>query len=226
MFSFIISASSTVTVRTSDINNNYGPIASLNYLNELTSNWEIIPITNYIYKNNNGYKKLQIDSGITKITDINNEKKVINGISKARLVTIDELLLSASKINPNLTQENLNKYALDNLSSLNEYYGISVTTVQELLEATNSKTHKDLWLLISKYIKEKNIEYDITLPNWMYINLGYEGGPIGYWTFSTDSDKASFIDNLGIPNFSDVNVNNSYGIRPVIEVSMYQIKNN
>ena len=94
----------------SDINNNYGPIASLNYLNELTFNWEIIPITNYIYKNNNGYKKLQIDNGITKIADINNEKKVINGISKARLVTLDELLLSASKVNRNLTQENLNKY--------------------------------------------------------------------------------------------------------------------
>ena len=100
-------------------NVNVGPVDLLNYLKEVTKDWNNVDlIENYSYINNldgavklKGYQKLEIKDGKAKLTHKDGITVTsVEGISKTRLLSVEELLEIAAITNKNLTKENLNKY--------------------------------------------------------------------------------------------------------------------
>ena len=230
--------------------NSYGPKHLLEYLNSLTTEWiNVDPIESYIYINNlngtvkpYGYQKLEIKDGETTLT--NKEATIItkvDGISRARILTKEEVFQIAKKTNMNLTEENLREFIKRNLSELNKGLGTTLTTVDDVLEyivkldglkylqylSKYLQTYYTVLEMINKYGIEST--YDILLPNYIYQNLYSDKVPYAYWTISTYPEYSGsawgmrYDGNMGVSGVPD---NSSRGIRPIITVSKSKLVQN
>ena len=237
--------------------NNYGPITVLNYLNTLTTSWtNVDPIKNYSYINNisgthkpYGYQKIEIKDGKTRLT--HKDGKIITeveGTTKARLLSIEEIFEIGSKININLTQENLRSYIERNLDAINAALDTSFTTVDSVIDKlVNEITLEDPFfdnytisvLYESKYLQTYftvlsiantyKIEptYDILLPDYMHsyiYNPTISSFPSAYWTLSSKANDmydawTINYDGLISPCYIECDTDNCSTIYIVITVS-------
>ena len=236
----------TVAWYAADIDNSYGPKDALEYLNTLTAGWNNVePIKNYSYINNlngtekpYGYQKIEIKDGKTTLTHKDGSIITeVSGISKARLLTIEEVFEIAQKTNVNLKEENLRAYIERNITAINgalqsEGYEKSATTVDEVIDFVIFEMYVDGMDLESRYIQtyytvmymvdEYEIEstYDIMLPKYLYQNI-HQYAPCGYWTlssFAVYSTIARYVNYNGDVNGDIVGKGDFYGVRPVITV--------
>lgn len=218
-----------------DSNNSYGPINLLTKLNSLTISWDNVEkINNYTYINNlngksktNGYQKLEIKEGKASLISKDGKKITnINEISKARILTNEELLEIASKIDINLAEKTLEKYIEDNLYLLigNEE---GIITIDDLLDEVikgnpwleYESKHLKLFYTVLK-IKEEYFNTDFKLPAQLINNNNSNG----YWTlssYSENSDNACFVGNFGY--ILGETVSENLGLRPVITISKTKI---
>jgi len=225
----------------SDGLNNNGPITALEYLNSLTKDWDNVdPIVSYNYVNNlkgtakpNGYQKLEINNGITTITTKEGAINKLDGETKARILTAEEIYQIASKSKSNFKIRNLEGYITKNLDEINTKLGTSATNVDELisifLEIPDSSwgkyesKHFQLCLLVGSLVLNNGIDtdFDVILPDYLYNGLGEDEPPYGYWllwSFASSSDRAWYINNDSVIYNAPVNTNSSYGIRPIITI--------
>jgi len=232
--------------------NNYGPKDVLEYLNGLTINWDNVdPIESYSYINNlggnktYGYREIKITDGeITIVDKEGNEIKDVDGESKARLITREEIFEIAQKENPNLTEKNLRGFIQESLGPVNtllQSQGIplELTSVDQGIEFA---VQNNTWLgSESKYFQtyftvkgtmeqyKINTTYNIEIPEFLYQNLYLNSNPYGYWTlsaFASESyDAWGVVYNDGVIENSEllgelgeVSLNNysDFGVRPVI----------
>ena len=224
--------------------NSYGPKDALNYLNTLTVNWDNVdPIESYSYINNlngttepTGYQKIEIKNGVTKLTHKDgNTITEVEGISKARLLTLEEVFEIAQKTNSNLSEENLRVFIESNLSAVNETLGTNLTTVDEAIVAVLEDEGESWVLSESKYMQTYyavkwmivdfvETTYDISLPQYLYQNLDTDDNtslPRGYWTLSSrvrDSDLAWGVSSDGSVVNHIVAFDSDCGGRPVITI--------
>ena len=239
----------TVAWYAEDNDNSYGPKDALEYLNTLTVNWDNVePIKNYSYINNlngpakpNGYQKIEIENGKTRLTQKDGAIITeVSWVSKARLLTIEEVFEIAQKTNVNLKEENLRAYIESHLSAINEVlqsegYEKSATTVDEAISLVikvntaplmNAPFHYKASWVISRFEDEQGIEpkYDMSFPGYMYQNLDADSSttlPYGYWTLSSDADTSNYawrVNAYGYLPSSSVNSGSTSGVRPVITV--------
>ena len=227
---------------------NYGPKDALDYLNSLTTKWDNVdPIKKYAYTNNsseslapNGYQKIVIQNGVTKLT--HKDGTIITdvaGVSKARILSLNEVLEVAQKANPNLKEENLRTFISDNLGTMNtllqsQGMPVNLTTVDEAI-AFSVQLPGYSWLQsLPKYLQTYNVvlgmitQYKIgsletiLLPEYLYGNLDKEHlAPAGYWTLSSlesSSFSAWRVDYDGYIYNTTADYGVIYGVRPVITI--------
>ena len=225
--------------------NNNGPIDALNSLNSITKDWDNVdPIVSYSYVNNlngnekpNGYQKIEITNGVTTLTHKDGSITTLTELSKARLLTVEEVFQIASKTNRNLEKENLIKYIKRNLSSINTSLGISATKVDEVVAnfikqdnyvwLKNESEYVKLYFTVLVMITSENIDitYDILLPSYLYQNLNEVEGPYGYWTLSPRpnlSTNAWSVNSTG--RVYGFYVDDNVGVRPVITIVKDKLK--
>ena len=229
---------------------NYGPKDAMDYLNSQTLEWDNVdPIESYSYINNlngatepTGYQKIEIKNGVTKLIHKDGDKATVEGISKARLLTLEEVFEIAQKTNQNLTEENLRVFIEENLEAANtllqeQGMAVKLTSVEEAIAFTTQlddfswiqyetkyyQTYSVAWGMINIYGLNPN--HDILLPEYLYQNLDSDSStslPFGYWTFSSHSrnfDGAWDVYHLGDTGFSNVDSESYSGVRPVITIS-------
>ena len=221
-------------------NNTYGPITALNYLNELTTNWtNVDSLNNYVYNNNlkgtsfpYGYQKMEVKEGITKIT--NQDGTIVNeivGDTKARLITVEEVIEIARKFKENFKEENLRKYIERNLDAFNNLLSSqnlnivstvdeAITSVAQIGKFQNYSNYMRTYLTVSIAVTQLDIEttYDISLPDFIIKNLSN----FGYWTLSTRSWLATGSWQVDYDNYlfgATPNSSHAERIRPVITIS-------
>lgn len=226
---------------------NYGPVTALTYLNTLTKDWTVDNIESYGYVNNKkglvrpiGYQELEIENGVTTIVQFNSNKVTIEGETKARILTREEVFEIAQKVNTNLTEENLRAYIERNLSTVNAGLGTSIKTVDEGIEFATQiegfeglqyetkyvQTYYTVWMIGAYGIETT---YDISLPEFLYKNLYTSSNtslPYGYWTLSSDaydSRSAWYVKYSGNVNCDNVDYVSHSSVRPVITISKSQL---
>ena len=227
-----------------DFDNSYGPKDVLEYLNSQTASWsKVDPIKNYSYINNlngtekpYGYQKIEIKDGKTTLTHKDGTIITeVSGISKARLLTLEEVFEIASKTKENLKEENLRLFIERNLSTLNTKLGTSLETTDEAIEyvvnnniqwVENELDHAKAYWVVRYMQNAQSIEttYDILLPEYLYQNLYSDSNtslPYGYWTLSAFAygvDYAWGVDYGGCVDTNLVDYGSTTGPRPVITV--------
>ena len=192
--------------------NNLGPKVVLDYLNGLTVDWNNVdPIASYSYVNNlngntksNGYQKIDIKDGDLTLFHKDGNYITLDSKSKARLLTIEELLEIASKTNENLTKENLKGYITKNLNEINTAMGISAVNADEAVDKiielkdytwiSHETEHAQLYFIVEAMVFTKKIDstYDILFPNYFNQNLDCCTAPYGYWILSSRGETSEF----------------------------------
>ena len=221
----------------SSANNNYGPEDVLNYLSDLTIDWDKVdPIVSYSYENNsngtvkpNGYQKIEITNGVVTLTHNDGTTKTLDKINRARILSLEEVFEISSKTNPNLEEENLKLYIERNLDDINTKLGTSATTSDEVVEnyvqksmwAQKESEHLQLYFTVKTLAQMHKIEstYDMLLPGYLYQKLNSSTGPFGYWLFSTYANSSSFAREVNYHGIVEhYGVGYSRGVRPVITI--------
>ena len=207
--------------------------------NQLTEDL-IIEVANTINAHSmyisNGYRKIEITNGYTKLTHKDGTEITLNEElpAKARILTREEVYEISKKVNENFKEENLRAYILRNLPAANTMFGTNFTTVEEVLPLAVQMIS---WLAPeSEYIKiyytvlgftndyKVEPEYNVFLPQFLYQNLYTETNntlPYGYWTLSSGangSDRAWCVDYDGFLISRDVGLDGDLGVRPVITI--------
>jgi len=225
--------------------NNYGPKDALEYLNSLTTTWNNVDsIESYTYINNlegteypNGYRKIEITNGITKLTYKDETELTLNEEyeAKSRILSREEAFEISKKLNPNLEEENLRAYILRNLSDINTRFGINATTVSEVIANTikitdyswlvNESEYIQIYFIVSGLIKTYDVEpsYSISFPQFLHQELDLDNAPYCYWTLSSYSSASAIAWGVGPNdyNFCQLGVgsaNAGGGVRPVITI--------
>ena len=215
-----------------------GPITLLtNINNEVSANLNIEPIKDYEYINNNdesnkaSYRKITIKDGKTVITDVDGEQTEIPGVTRARLLTIEEVLEVASTLNPNLLEENLLKYLYDvGEKELNLTKEQTDAMIEDNLKQGNiiERNWFTMFLLTSEFVAEEDYK-KFSAPSFLTITGGE------YYVLSTldlvESNIAgsNFIsikdygNGINGPNLTTYNDNN-YGYKYVITIKKSLIK--
>lgn len=229
--------------------NGRGPKTVLEYLNSLTINWKNVdPIDSYEYINRKtdlgqkiGYFKLEIKDGKATVVNLAGSiTEVIEGISRARILSIEELVEIASKTNENLTEKNLRAYIERNLNKINEKLNISATTVDEIIDIIVPKNfydnkyflhHPKIENIVAVLQDNYGIEttYNIDYSEYLRQNLYAAKKPYGYWILTSSgvsSDNAYVV--VDLSNEHDYAARNveeidKYGIRPVITISKSKV---
>ena len=228
-----------------EANNNSGPITALNYLNTLTTEWtNVDPVDDYIYINNekngpaHGYHKLEIKDGTTIITSKTGEENQIVGETKARLITLEEIVEISKQFNENFKEENLIAYLERHLDVINNMLvsnGLSeVSTVDEFIEVSTSKNVGYSKYMIIYFTVKQGISlgvettYDLKLPEFLYQNLTNTSSVISpaYWTQTStfDYNTNSFVVKYD-GEFVGKYINNpNLRVRPVITIPKTKLK--
>ena len=222
--------------------NSYGPKDVLEHLNRRTEGWtKVNPIKSYSYINNlngtekpTGYQKIEIENGKTTLTHKDGTIITeVSGVTKARLLTIEEVFEIAGKTNENLKEENLRLFIERNLLTLNAKLGTSLETIDETIEYFVNKfdiwlenesrymqTYYTVWYMVEDYDIEAT--YGVSLPSYLYQNLYSNQAPYGYWTLSTFGNSVFVAWYVGYyfgrANGDRVGNSISRGPRPVITV--------
>ena len=218
--------------------NGYGPVTALNYLNTLTTNWtNVDPIDNFTYINNkdgneypNGYQKLQIKKGQAILTYKDGIQNLLEGISKARLLSLDEFIEISQILNLNLREDNLIDYIERNLDLANNLLrsqGLNtVSTVDELIDLyvqlykIHAYSPRHLTIVnVATFMFSNGIEtdYNIYPSEFLYQNLSESES---YWLLTSRpavNTSSLYVKSPGIIS-SDYVSSSSKGIRPVITI--------
>ena len=230
--------------------NIFGPKDALEYLNSLTIGWSNVdPIESYSYTNNlngisrpYGYQKVEITNGVTTLTDWKGNTTTLDETNKAkaRILSIEEILEISSKINENLTIENLEAYITRHLSTLNSAFNGTATNVDEIIEVITSygdtyeflkleSKHVQLYGIVLLLVFNAGLEpeYNLLFPEYLYNNLNNEDGINGYWTLSTEAEgnnrNSWQVGYEGVMLGSSV-WSEDYGVRPVITIPKTKLK--
>ena len=218
--------------------NSYGPVTALNYLNTLTTSWENVdPIDNFAYINNkdgneyaNGYQKLQITRGKTIITYKDGGQNQLEGVTKARLLSSEEIIEISQILNSNLREDNLIAYLERNLESINSLLSSqglnTVSTVDELIDfivvsdplyGTGPRIYPIIDIVLTAFTNGIETDYDIYPAQFLFQNLSEYGG---YWLLTSRpgvETSVIYITSQGTIS-SNYARSNLYGIRPVITI--------
>lgn len=239
--------------------NSSGPVTALNYLNNLTINWNNVhPISNYSFINNAtgskfveydgesgtipvyGYKKLEIIKGKTKITNENGIDSIdIEGITRARFITLDEIVKIAKELNPNLNEENIKNIFNDNIefftNLLPEGFGTSIERIELYLSMfLYNETNEENLILFAMNLNFLKYEFanELGMPSFLYKNLNdYDliKNNNDYWVLDSyvfdENDRTGRGYNIGTSGTIVFDRNSTYsGIRPVITIPKTKIK--
>lgn len=124
--------------------NNYGPITAITALNNRTKTWiNINPVFEYSYVNNQGgtvktygYQQLTIENGTTTIMAKDGTETTIAGVSRARIISEEELHLLINE-NSNVTPSWLYNYLDwddDDTTYLQGYWTLTSSTASDYEE--------------------------------------------------------------------------------------------
>lgn len=204
-----------------------GPITALEALNKFTSdnNWDgKLIIGDYTYINTDrvndsvsGYQKLEIQNGIAKLTSKDGETITqINGTTKARILSVSEVLEISGRINPNLSADSLDTFLNENVEELKTLTGSSFNSAKEISEENWGLYNHELAFLYAVNLVseiESLSSYDLSFPSWILTTDD------GYWTLTSlyyEGNSAWFVaPGYVVPYYVDYAGN---GIRPVITI--------
>ena len=205
-------------------NGQEGPISAMTRLNEVTSSWTIDPISNYSYKNEleetkDEYQKIEIKNGVTTITNASGGETQIAGVTKARLITSEELYYLAEQSNSNYSEENIKKYIGENLEQISEDLLSDdqvATSIDNLFELLKIELNSENLILIATNLfidYGVQYQYDLTLPKYLDQNLSLNAQGLGYWSLSSIYENKVLIPNV-------VYFDSIYYLEPSIELSV------
>ena len=222
-----------------------GPITALTYLNTLTTNWtNVDPIDDFLYINNKdgnsnlhndgeglksyGYQKLSIINGRATLTSQSGVNFKIEGKTRARLLSDDEIMYIASKGNTNLTEYNMKAYLYSKRDILNENVTIEIPvniTIEEWVEKIEEILFDEmgyykhhvmqlsgfLWLGLSGDVQMEELSVYLFPPTWLIQEDNW-------WTLSAIRKNHAFTFETVTISDNTVTNNTKTGIRPVITI--------
>lgn len=224
-----------------------GPLYALYALNgddtkNVISTWtNVDPIEKYSFINSNemSYKELKINNGITTIIDDNGNRNILPYETKARLITMEEivkLLINEKPYTVNYFSDLIIENYFSSYLKSPDVLSAGIQSWDELRsyvfkEDKGVELPEQLSLneqLFSNYYLVDNLmepEEKIIIPNWLFHNLEENSSTLGPGYFLLNS----FTNNLAISfnkvyNAFGASISDFQGVRPVIEVSKEKLK--
>lgn len=201
-------------------------------------------IKNFSYSNSQGvYKNIQIRNGNVTITNDADEKRVVPGKTKMRILTFEEAYRIVLMSDPNAAYELSDAKLDDNLEFILDTNGLTLEDAEAMgirtwADARNmlmgpevgleTFSRRDVQMLNIHMIlySEAGIFSDpnVNFPSWLASNLDSKVTGSHWYALLTSLGNGMYATIDDSPSVMLSTINDSTGIRPVIEVSKDKLK--